>query len=223
MIIILMTQPITPYKLEFVDEQSVKLINSIKKNHFEINTKSAVLLEIDGDVDFIDIQSKKLLKLMQSKEHKKITIAENKTEIAELWKARKSLSPALKEIGGYKINEDIAVPISNLTRLLNNLSAISKKYGVRIVNFGHAGNGNIHVNLIFDTIEEKNSENSKNCLEEIFDSVLDLNGTISGEHGIGIIKKSFLEKEVDKITLDLMNNIKKQFDPKKILNPNKSI
>jgi len=223
MIIMLMTQPITPYKLEFVDEQSVKLINSIKKNHFEINTKSAVLLEIDGDVDFIDIQSKKLLKLMQSKEHKKITIAENKTEIAELWKARKSLSPALKEIGGYKINEDIAVPISNLTRLLNNLSAISKKYGVRIVNFGHAGNGNIHVNLIFDTIEEKNSENSKNCLEEIFDSVLDLNGTISGEHGIGIIKKNFLEKEVDKITLDLMNNIKKQFDPKKILNPNKSI
>ena len=72
-------------------------------------------------------------------------------------------------------------------------------------------------------MEEKNSENSKNCLEEIFDSVLDLNGTISGEHGIGIIKKSFLEKEVDKITLDLMNNIKKQFDPKKILNPNKSI
>ena len=94
---------------------------------------------------------------------------------------------------------------------------------MRIVNFGHAGNGNIHVNLIFDTIEEKNSENSKNCLEEIFDSVLDLNGTISGEHGIGIIKKNFLEKEVDKITLDLMNNIKKQFDPKKILNPNKSI
>ena len=78
---------------------------------------------------------------------------------------------------------------------------------MRIVNFGHAGNGNIHVNLIFDTIEEKNSENSKNCLEEIFDSVLDLNGTISGEHGIGIIKKNFLEKEVDKITLDLINNI----------------
>ena len=82
--------------------------------------------------------------------------------------------------------------------------ALSLLYGVtRIVNFGHAGNGNIHVNLIFDTIEEKNSENTKNCLEEIFDSVLDLNGTISGEHGIGIIKKNFLEKELDKITLDL--------------------
>ena len=223
MIIALMTQPITPYKLEFVDEQSVKLINSIKKNHFEINTKAAVLLEIDGDVDFIDIQSQKLLKLIHKKEHKKITIAENKNEIEELWKARKSLSPALKELGGYKINEDIAVPISNLTKLLDNLSIISKKYNIKIVNFGHAGNGNIHVNLIFETIEEKNSENAKNCLEEIFDLTLDLNGTISGEHGIGIIKKSFLEKEVDKMTLDLMNKIKKQFDPKRILNPNKSI
>ena len=223
MIIALMSQPITPYKLEFIDEQSVGLINSIKKNHYEENTKAAILLEIDADNDYIDAQSDKLYKIMRQKKHIKIKTAENKSEVEELWKARKSLSPALRAIGGYKINEDIAVPISNLTILLESLSEISKRYNIRIVNFGHAGNGNIHVNLIFDTDEEKNSEHAKKCLEEIFDLVLNLEGTISGEHGVGIIKKKFLEKEIKKSTLKLMSEIKKQFDPKKILNPNKSI
>tara|TARA_B100000900_G_scaffold94600_1_gene77757 strand:- start:4713 stop:6086 length:1374 start_codon:yes stop_codon:yes gene_type:complete len=223
MIITLMSQPIIPYKLEFIDEQSVGLINSIKKNHYEENTRAAILLEIDADDDYIDAQSDKLVKIMKQKENIKIKIAENKSEVEELWKARKSLSPALRAIGGYKINEDIAVPISNLTVLLESLSEISKKYDIRIVNFGHAGNGNIHVNLLFDTDEEKNSNHAKKCLEEIFDLVLKLDGTISGEHGIGIIKRKFLEKEIKKSTLKLMSEIKSQFDPKKILNPNKSI
>ena len=223
MIIKLMTQPITPYKLEFIDEQAIKLINTIKKNHYDHHIKSAILLEIDGEDEYIELMANKLLKEINKNKYKRITIAENKLEIEKLWSARKSLSPALRAIGEYKINEDIAVPVSNLTDLLTNLEKISEKYNIKIVNFGHAGNGNIHVNLLFESEEEKNSENSKKCLEEIFDLVLDLEGTISGEHGIGIIKKNFIHKEIDKNTLSLMNKIKEQFDPKKILNPNKSI
>jgi len=223
MIIKLMTQPITPYKLEFIDEQATKLINTIKKNHYEQDVKSALLLEIDGEDEYIDLMTNKLLKEINKNKYKKITIAENKLEIEKLWSARESLSPALRAIGEYKINEDIAVPVSNLTALLTNLEKMSKKYNIKIVNFGHAGNGNIHVNLLFESEEEKNSENSKKFIEEIFDLVLNLEGTISGEHGIGIIKKDFIKKEIDKNTLCLMNKIKEQFDPKKILNPNKSI
>ena len=141
----------------------------------------------------------------------------------DLWSARKSLSPALRVIGSHKINEDIAVPISNLTKLINSLGEISKKYDIKIVNFGHAGNGNIHVNLLFQSEEEKNSQNSIKCLEDIFNLVLKLEGTISGEHGIGIVKKRFITKEIDEKTLALMKSIKKQFDPKNILNRNKSI
>ena len=92
-----------------------------------------------------------------------------------------------------------------------------------LIKNGHAGNGNIHVNLLFKSDEEKKSKNSRKCLAEIFDLVLTLDGTLSGEHGIGIIKKEFINKEIDKNTLSLMNDIKKQFDPKNILNPNKSI
>lgn len=222
-IISLMTQPITPYKLEFIDNESIKLINTIKKNHYDKNCNSAVLLEIDGENEYIDIMLEKIIKVIKKNKYKKITVADNKQDIEELWSARKSLSPALREIGGYKINEDIAVPISNLTILLTNLNRLSEKYAIKIVNFGHAGNGNIHVNLLFKSDEEKKSENSKKCLEEIFDLVLSLDGTLSGEHGVGIIKKKFINKEIDKKTLSLMNDIKKQFDPNNIMNPNKSI
>ena len=165
----------------------------------------------------------KILEVIKKNKYNKVTVANNKKEVEELWSARKSLSPALREIGGYKINEDIAVPISNLTKLLSSLDKISKKYNIKIVNFGHAGNGNIHVNLLFQTEEEKKSNNSKNCLDEIFNLVINLEGTLSGEHGIGIIKKQYLEKEINKETLMLMKNIKEQFDPKNILNSNKSI
>ncbi|MAZ79566.1 MAG: FAD-binding oxidoreductase [Gammaproteobacteria bacterium] len=222
-IISLMTQPITPYKLEFIDNESIKLINTIKKNHYDKNCNSAVLLEIDGENEYIDIMLEKIIKVIKKNKYKKVTVAGNKQDIEELWSARKSLSPALREIGGYKINEDIAVPISNLTILLTNLNRLSEKYAIKIVNFGHAGNGNIHVNLLFKSDEEKKSENSKKCLEEIFNLVLSLDGTLSGEHGVGIIKKKFINKEIDKKTLSLMNDIKKQFDPNNIMNPNKSI
>ena len=222
-IINLMTQPVTPYKLEFVDKQSISLINTIKTNHYEKDTNSAILLEIDGENEYINIMLSKIITVIKKGKFKKLTIAENQIDINNLWSARKSLSPALRELGGYKINEDIAVPISNLTDLLEKLEKISIKYNIKIVNFGHAGNGNIHVNLLFNTEEEKKSENSIKCLEEIFDLVLSLDGTLSGEHGIGVIKKQYLNKEIDKNTLTLMKKIKKQFDPKNILNPNKSI
>ncbi len=222
-IVNIMTQPLIPYKLEFIDEESINLINTIKKNHYDKSAKSAVLLEIDGEDEYIDLMLIKILEVIKKNKYNKVTVANNKKEVEELWSARKSLSPALREIGGYKINEDIAVPISNLTKLLSSLDKISKKYNIKIVNFGHAGNGNIHVNLLFQTEEEKKSNNSKNCLDEIFNLVINLEGTLSGEHGIGIIKKQYLEKEINKETLMLMKNIKEQFDPKNILNSNKSI
>lgn len=222
-IIKIMTQPDVPYKLEFIDSEAIILINKIKKNHYSDEAKYAVLLEIDGDIDYIEFAQQKIIKVIKSNKYNSISVASNKKEIENLWSARKSLSPALREIGKYKINEDIAVPISNLAKLLKGLEDISKKYTIKMVNFGHAGNGNIHVNLLFDTVKEKESEKSKKCLNDIFDLVLNLDGTISGEHGIGIIKKEYIVKEIDKKTLDLMKNIKKQFDPKNILNPNKSI
>ena len=140
----------------------------------------------------------------------------------EIWKTRKALSPALKKVAPKKINEDVVVPISNLTKLISGLKDISEKHTINIVNFGHAGNGNIHVNLLTSASSYEDS-NLQKCLLDVFDLVLKLNGTLSGEHGIGIVKRDYIEKELDSNALKIMRSIKEEFDPNNILNPGKSL
>jgi D-lactate dehydrogenase len=110
------------------------------------------------------------------------------------------------------------VPVSRLPELIINLEKLSLKFNIPIVNFGHAGNGNIHVNLLFNT-EQK--ESAMLCLSEVFYLVLSLDGTLSGEHGIGLLKQQYIAREINPVALELMRKIKAQFDPKGILNPGK--
>ncbi|MDL1866707.1 FAD-binding oxidoreductase, partial [Betaproteobacteria bacterium PRO4] len=120
-----------------------------------------------------------------------------------------------------KINEDIVVPVDKIPRLLAGLSALCQQYQIANVNFGHAGNGNIHVNLLIDPDNQNESERAYQCLDQIFDLVISLNGTLSGEHGIGSEKRPYIGKELDEATLALMKQIKLTFDPGNILNPGK--
>jgi D-lactate dehydrogenase len=101
------------------------------------------------------------------------------------------------------------------------LNTLSNKYQIDIFNFGHAGNGNLHVNLLYDANQQ--ADTAKNCLNEVFELVLKLGGTLSGEHGVGIAKRDFVSQEIDASTLVLMNKIKQQFDPNNILNPGKTL
>jgi D-lactate dehydrogenase (quinone) len=143
-------------------------------------------------------------------------VAKTPEERQLLWTARKALSPALKTLSPHKINEDIVIPVSQIPALLDFLKNISEKYNIRIVSFGHAGNGNIHVNLL-----SPRSEESQEALGEIFHKVIELRGTLSGEHGIGLEKMDYINLAIDSVSLDIMRNIKKIFDPKSILNPGK--
>jgi len=98
---------------------------------------------------------------------------------------------------------------------------LSKIHDIPIVNFGHAGNGNIHVNLLVDAENKTQMQSAERCLDEVFSLVLKLEGTLSGEHGVGLAKRDFIDREIDEVTLDLMRGIKHQFDPNGILNPGK--
>jgi D-lactate dehydrogenase (quinone) len=138
-----------------------------------------------------------------------------------LWAARKALSPLLRDIAPKKINEDVAVPVSALPVFLQGLEQLSSKYSVANVNFGHAGNGNIHVNLLVHPESPEELARADLCLNEIFDLVIRLNGTLSGEHGVGSEKRAYIGKEIDPTTLAVMKGIKKVFDPNNILNPGK--
>jgi len=150
-----------------------------------------------------------------------LTAARTKEEAAALWATRKALSPALRTIAPNKLNEDVVVPVSRIPELIDGLEHLSREFGIPIVNFGHAGNGNIHVNLLYDTQDPQQEKNARPCLSRVFDLVLQLGGTLSGEHGIGVEKRDYINRAIDPVTLDLMRAIKRQFDPKGILNPDK--
>ena len=148
-------------------------------------------------------------------------LARDAHETETLWAARKALSPALRSIAPTKINEDVVVPVSRLPELTSGVEALSRTHDIPIVCFGHAGNGNIHVNLLYDAADPARDAAAQRCLDAVFDLVIALGGTLSGEHGIGLAKRDWMPRAIDPVTLDLMRAIKSRFDPKGLLNPGK--
>jgi len=216
-----MAQPTTPSALEFIDSACLDIIRKHSDIHLPTDAKALLMIDVDGDADIIKAATKNISKSIQNNGLIELNIAETKQDIEKIWKTRKALSPALRTIAPKKINEDVVVPVSKIPDLIKQLEAISDKYGIPIVNFGHAGNGNIHTNLLLDeeNIEQKN--NAQACLNDVFELVLKLNGTLSGEHGVGSEKRDYVGREIDSNTLELMRQIKMQFDPNDILNPDK--
>lgn len=207
-----------PSALEFLDTGSLNLIRNRYPDMLPEHAHAMLMIEVDGSVSEIQETVHHILNMCQTRG----LIAAQKTEnTAELWKARKALSPLLREIAPKKINEDVVVPVTALPQFLNELNQLSDRYQIANVNFGHAGNGNIHVNLLINPDNREEVERAEQCLMQIFDSVIRLNGTLSGEHGIGSEKRAFVAKEIDRPTMALMKSIKRQFDPNNILNPGK--
>ncbi|MEN8265073.1 MAG: FAD-linked oxidase C-terminal domain-containing protein, partial [Nitrospirota bacterium] len=138
-----------------------------------------------------------------------------------IWEARRAISPALYRIKPTKINEDIVVPRGCIQEMFNALRKISEKYNLTIANFGHAGDGNIHVNVMTDKSNPEEFKRAKKAVRDIFEAALELGGTISGEHGVGITKKQYIGMELPDINIKLMKAVKNIFDPAGILNPGK--
>lgn len=181
------------------------------------------MIEVDGPASGIDKAMTDIAATAKNSGLISLILAKTETEINELWATRKALSPALRTIAPKKINEDIVVPVSNIPTLIRELDKLSKEYEITIINFGHAGNGNLHTNILYDPADKKQNDNAMLCLDKIFSTVLALNGTLSGEHGVGLEKMDFIDREIDPITLELMRKIKRQFDPLDILNPGKML
>lgn len=215
-IIAIMRQPQIPSALEFLDEGSLRLIRS--RVPLPAESRAMLMIEVDGSEHEIPHAAQVILSHCQNEG---LIRAERADQPQLLWQARKALSPLLRQIAPKKINEDIVVPVSHLAALLQGLSELAQKHAVANVNFGHAGNGNLHVNLLVDASDAGEIRRAQACLSEVFDLVLSLNGTLSGEHGVGSEKRAFVPREIDSHTLELMRAIKRVFDPNGILNPGK--
>ena len=207
-----------PSALEFLDAGSLSLIRRRYPDMLPPGAHAMLMIEADGTESEIQ---RTVAHILNACETAGLIRAEKTGNTAELWKARKALSPLLREIAPKKINEDIAVPVDKIPLLLTGLTRLCQQYQISNVNFGHAGNGNIHVNLLIDPDDSHESQRAEKCLDQIFDLVISLNGTLSGEHGIGSEKRAYIGKELNEATLALMKQIKRTFDPGNILNPGK--
>lgn len=217
----IMTQPVIPCALEFIDAIGLQLLNHNGNFYFPANTQAMLLIEVDGSAHTLPESCRAIEKAAQRPGIISFETAKDSEAAEALWKARKALSPALRTLAPRKINEDVVVPVSTMPDFIARMQTLAKKYQIMIVTFGHAGNGNIHVNLLIHPENPEEVARADACLEEIFDCVFALNGTLSGEHGIGLVKKAFIERALDATSLKLMRKIKAQLDPAGILNPGK--
>lgn len=216
----LMRQPATPCALEFMDAEALRLARDI--GGADIPPAGALLMiEVDGSEASIQSAVAAVTRAASGDGLIALDSAGDAAEVQKLWAARRALSPALRSIAPQKINEDVVVPVSRLPDLVVAVADISRRSGIPIVTFGHAGNGNLHVNLMFDPANATQATAAPTALAEVFDRVIALGGTLSGEHGIGIAKRQFMSKAISPQTLAMMHNIKAQFDPDGIMNPGK--
>ena len=214
-------EAVLPRCIEFMDKASIDCV----KNDFGFdvadNVEALLLIEIDGESKIVDNNFDKLKTFCQNRNVVNIICADNPKEAADLWKARKALSPALFKLAPNKINEDIVVPVDKIPSMVKKIELMKKETKLFIVSFGHAGDGNIHCNIMYDKQNPDELKKAQKAVNDLFSYTLKLGGTITGEHGVGITKMKYLPDEIGQVEIQIMKKIKEVFDPKGILNPGK--
>ena len=218
---LLLKSPVRPSVLEFLDRESIRVVRELLPLKAREKAEAMLLIELDGTEGTVDKGLPKIEEICKRSGAIDFEVASTSSDRERLWTARRSVSPALYKINPTKINEDVVVPRSRLSELIVEIENISFKYKLQIVSFGHAGDGNLHINIMTDEKNHEEFERAKKAVKALFEATLRLNGSISGEHGIGVTKASFLSMEVGKMAIEIMKGIKKAFDPNNILNPGK--
>lgn len=215
-----MAQPVAPAMLEFMDRACIRLAREV--GGADIPDAGALLMiEVDGEHETLPHALEAVAAAAAG--DGLIALDEAPDEIARerLWAARKSLSPALRTIAAGKINEDVVVPVSRIPDLVGGVESMAAEFDLPIVAFGHAGNGNLHVNILYDPQDADQTARARVALPRLFELTLSLGGTLSGEHGIGVAKRDFMPQAFTPATLAAMRAIKRALDPDGILNPGK--
>ncbi len=215
---------ITPSALEFIERDAIDW--TLKHTDISMNIEDGVeahlLIEVDGDnFDVLYSDCEKIAKVLKEFESGEILIADSSTEKENLWKLRRSVAESVKANSVYK-EEDTVVPRAELAKLLKGVKQIGKKYGFKSICYGHAGDGNLHVNIIKGEMSDENWKNElTKGIRKIFELTKSLGGTLSGEHGIGLVQKDYMDIVFSDKEIELQKGIKKLFDPNNILNPAK--
>ena len=216
---------IVPSALEFMERDAIDWTLQFVEGlnvHVQPEIQAHLLIEVDGNYpEILMAEAEKIMTVVEQFQIDDILFADTEDEKNALWKMRRSVAEAVKANSVYK-EEDTVVPRYELPKLLEGIKSIGKKYGFQSVCYGHAGDGNLHVNIIKGTLsdQEWSTEITKG-IREIFELTVSLKGTLSGEHGIGYVQKEYMDIAFSKAHLELMERIKFVFDPNGILNPGK--
>jgi glycolate oxidase/D-lactate dehydrogenase len=211
---------ISPSALEFMDKLAINAVEDF--GHFGLDRDAEVILliEVDGHPKALKDEIVEVAKICEMN-GAKVEVAKTDREAEKLWEARRSLSPAVAKLGRTKINEDIVFPRSYLPEALPKLREIGRKYNLKMVNFGHIGDGNVHANFMINGLDPDEVARAEKAVEEVFDLALSYRGSITGEHGVGITKAEFMRKQFSPQEMELMKKIKRVWDPENLINPGK--
>lgn len=212
---------IIPTTLEFMDHATLQCVDRRFDMGLPAEGRAVLIIEVDGDRELIEKQADRIHELIKPLGLVQFRVAQNAAEAESIWKVRRLVSPSLRDVNPDKYNEDIVVPRSKVPDVIRRIEKIQEKYDIPIVNFGHAGDGNIHVNVMIDKEVPGQEEKAHAAIEEVFRAALELGGTMSGEHGVGLAKQPYISLELKPEQVAAMQAVKKALDPNNILNPGK--
>lgn len=212
---------ITPAALEFMDQVAISCVEDYLHLGLPKEAEALLLIDVDGSKESTELEANRIYKLCQELGARDIRMARDETESSALWQARRAVSPAVFRLKPHKISEDIVVPRSRIAEMVSRAKALGVENDLLVLCFGHAGDGNIHVNIMIDREDQDELRRAQKAKEQIYRAALELGGTLSGEHGIGITKSPYLALEVGPLAMEAMKKIKAALDPNNILNPGK--
>ncbi len=210
-----------PMAMEVVDKHCIKAIEENFAFGLSKDANAILIVAVDGFAEEVNRNAETIERILQTNGGFDILRSRTKDEENKLWDVRRAISPSLMKYGTLKLNEDVVVPRSKVPELIRRIEDIGRTHNTFVANFGHAGDGNIHVNFMCDRDNPESIARARECVKETFQLSVELGGSISGEHGIGYVKAAYLDMAINQPTLEVMKGIKRVFDPNGILNPGK--
>jgi glycolate oxidase len=213
---------IIPATLEFLDNPTIRVVDDFAKLGLPLDMAAILLIEQDGaEESAVERDIALITRICEEEKAAQVSVAQNQDEALKLLTARRSAFTALARLRPTTILEDATVPRSKIADMVLEINRIAQKYNVQICTFGHAGDGNLHPTATTDARDPEEIHRVEEAFAEIFEAAIELGGTITGEHGVGLVKAPYLEWKVGKAGIDVMRGIKQAFDPNNLLNPGK--
>lgn len=214
---------IVPATLEFMDNFTIRTVEDFAHAGLPVDAQALLLIEVDGHPGQVADEAEKVEAICKKMGALRIQVAKDAAERNKVWEARRAALSALARVSPTTVLEDATVPRSKIPAMMHALTGIASKYKLTIGTFGHAGDGNLHPTILTDRRNKEEWKRVEDAIDDIFDVALSLGGTLSGEHGIGLAKSKYMEKETSRATILYSRRLKKALDPKGILNPGKII